>query len=115
MPIVKLHNIFSRSPIGSIEHHFGYTCEIREDGVYADISDDLLPIEKEAGRVKPDPVSNQEKVEEDIELKKIEIVIEQDKKEDIADPEKTVESLEEQLKPTSRKAGPGRPPKVSAE
>lgn len=62
MPFLKLHNISSYTPVGSTEFHYGYTCEVREDGVYADIPDALVELEMSSGRVRAVKVVEQEVV-----------------------------------------------------
>lgn len=62
MPFFKLHNISSYTPVGSTEFHYGYTCEVREDGVYADIPDALVELEMSSGRVRVAKVVEQEVV-----------------------------------------------------
>lgn len=63
MPFYKLHNIAAYTPVGSTESHYGYTCEVREDGVYADIPEELVEHEKSAGRVREAAEVKEESVE----------------------------------------------------
>lgn len=50
MTLVKL-NINAYEPVGSTITAFGHSCEVREDGVYANIDDTLVDIYKTAGRI----------------------------------------------------------------
>ena len=49
----KLHNITSFEPIGSTVYHYGYKCEVKEDGaVWAEIPKELYDIELSVGRIR---------------------------------------------------------------
>lgn len=40
MPIFKLLQALPQSAPGNKEYHYGYLCEVREDGVYIDLADE---------------------------------------------------------------------------
>jgi hypothetical protein len=69
MPFVKLHNVTAHSPIGSLEQHYGYSCEVREDGLYADVPESLIETELASGRVRATS-TEETKVEETQEVEK---------------------------------------------
>lgn len=69
MAFYKLRNIPVDGQVGDVtENRYGHPCEIREDGMYVDIPDDIIDGEIEAGRVfegkKEKPAPKQEKVTE---------------------------------------------------
>ena len=49
----RLHNITSFEPIGSTVYHYGYKCEVKEDGaVWAEIPKELYDLELSVGRIR---------------------------------------------------------------
>lgn len=59
----RLHNITSFEPVGSTVYHYGYKCEVKEDGeVWAEIPKELYELELSAGRIRneskkaPEPI-----------------------------------------------------------
>lgn len=79
----RLHNITSFEPVGSTVYHYGYKCEVKEDGsVWADVPKELYELELSAGRIR-------------VEQKKTpEPVIEPPKQPDIEPEEETLEQLQ---------------------
>ena len=59
----RLHNITSFEPVGSTVYHYGYKCEVKEDGaVWAEIPKELYDLELSVGRIRdeskkaPEPI-----------------------------------------------------------
>lgn len=48
----KLENVNLPDPAGTVGKYWGYNVVVKEDGVYAEIPDDLVSFEIGAGRIK---------------------------------------------------------------
>lgn len=85
MPIFKLLEALPQSAPGNFEYHYGHRCEVRNDGVYIDLTDEATIANFLAGRritkhaESPSPEPVKEEVVEDKPLTATE-VIEQDTK-----------------------------------
>lgn len=54
MAFYRLMSVTVDGAVGdTTENRYGHPCEIREDGIYADIADDVIEGEITAGRVAP--------------------------------------------------------------
>lgn len=78
MPIFKLLQALPQSAPGNKEYHYGYLCEVREDGVYIDLADEATisnfvlgrRITKHAESPSPAATTAVEPVVEEVELPK---------------------------------------------